>query len=155
MGTVLLRCWCMSDHIGSHATFTSYHVFTSAYRHEVSCSMLFHGLSKGKKLINSFCFITQKPLCLINDLLYLHLKQSLELSKAAQGKTTVGQMINLMGLDSIRFDTNLLFLAYLVIGPIQLAIFGYFLWQEVGPSSLAGIGFVVFLIPIECKLTIF
>lgn len=81
-------------------------------------------------------------------------KQSLELSKAAQGKTTVGQMINLMGLDSIRFDTNLLFLSYLVIGPIQLAIFAYFLWQEVGPSSLAGIGFVVFLIPIECKLLI-
>lgn len=32
-----------------------------------------------------------------------------------------------------------------------MMIFGYFLWQEVGVATLAGIGFVVFLIPIECK----
>lgn len=74
------------------------------------------------------------------------------MSKAAQGKTTVGQMINLIGLDSIRYDTNLLFLAYLFIGPLQLAIFSYFLWDEVGESAFAGIGFVIILIPIECKL---
>ncbi|CAL8104285.1 unnamed protein product [Orchesella dallaii] len=76
-------------------------------------------------------------------------RKSLELSKAAQGKTTVGQIINIMGNDVIRFDTNLLFLSYLFIGPIQLAIFAYFLYDEVGPSGMAGVGFVVFLIPIE------
>ncbi len=75
--------------------------------------------------------------------------QVLKLSKRAQGKTTVGQMVNLLGNDVIRFDTNLMFIPYLLIGPIQVVIFGYFLWQEVGIATLAGIGFVVFLIPIE------
>lgn len=61
-------------------------------------------------------------------------------------------MITIMGNDVIRFDTNLLFLAYLVIGPVQLVIFGYFMWQEVEEATLAGVGFVVLLIPLECNL---
>jgi ATP-binding cassette subfamily C (CFTR/MRP) protein 4 len=78
-------------------------------------------------------------------------RKVLQLSKRAQGKTTIGQMVNLLSNDVIRFDTNLLFIPYLIIGPIQLGIFTYFLWQELGVSCLAGIGFVIILMPVECK----
>jgi len=80
--------------------------------------------------------------------------QSLKLSKSAQGKTTVGQMVNLLSNDVIRFDTNLLFIGYLVIGPLQMGILGYFLWDEVGNACFAGIAFVVLLVPIECKCSL-
>jgi len=41
---------------------------------------------------------------------------------------------------------------YYYIGPIQGAIFTYFLWEEFGVSCLAGTGFVLLLMPIQCKL---
>ncbi|OXA46434.1 Multidrug resistance-associated protein 4 [Folsomia candida] len=76
-------------------------------------------------------------------------RKVLKLSKRAQGKTTIGQMVNLLSNDVIRFDTNLMFIPYLLIGPVQIAIFGYFLYQEVEFAAFAGIGFVILLIPIE------
>jgi ATP-binding cassette, subfamily C (CFTR/MRP), member 4 len=77
----------------------------------------------------------------------------LKLSKSAQGKTTVGQLINILSNDVNRFDFNLMFLPYIIAGPLQLIIMTYFLWVEFGVSSLAGVGLIVILTPIQCIQT--
>jgi len=77
----------------------------------------------------------------------------MRLSREAQEQTTVGQLINLLSNDVNRFDMNLMFIPYLIIGPIQTLIFMYFLWEELGVSCLAGIGFVFVLMPVQCMQT--
>lgn len=79
--------------------------------------------------------------------------QALRLSKTAQGKTTVGQLVNILSNDVNRFDLNLIFVPFFILGPLQLVIWGYFLWQEFGASSLAGLGAVVLLTPLQCKFS--
>ncbi len=77
--------------------------------------------------------------------------QTLCLSKQSQENTTIGQLINLLSNDVNRFDMNLLFIPYLFVAPIQTIIFIYFLWEELGISCLAGISFIFFLTPVQCK----
>jgi ATP-binding cassette subfamily C (CFTR/MRP) protein 4 len=48
------------------------------------------------------------------------LDQSLRLSKSALAGTTVGQMVNLLSNDVNRFDSSVIFLNYLWIGPLQV-----------------------------------
>ena len=75
----------------------------------------------------------------------------LKLSRAAQDQTTVGHIINLLGNDVYRLDLFLLFMGYIITGPLQLSILTYILWNEIGISCLAGIGFVSLLMPLQCK----
>ncbi|OXA60234.1 Multidrug resistance-associated protein 4 [Folsomia candida] len=76
-------------------------------------------------------------------------RKTILLSRAAQEDTTIGNLINLISNDVAKFDMNLLFIPYLIIGPIQTVIFTYFLWEELGISCLSGVGFVFLLMPIQ------
>jgi len=87
---------------------------------------------------------------MIHDLLLLHFK-ALRLSKAAEGKSSVGQIVNLLSNDVSRFDYNLHFIAFIFVGPIQMLLFFYLLWSELGPASIAGVGYVLLLSPSQCK----
>lgn len=75
--------------------------------------------------------------------------QSLCLSNTAIGKTTVGQVINLLSNDVNRFDRAATFLHYLWIGPLQSIVVTYFLWQEIGVSSLLSIIIMTLIIPFQ------
>ncbi|CAL8104322.1 unnamed protein product [Orchesella dallaii] len=81
-----------------------------------------------------------------SSLLY---RKELRLSKSAQGKTTVGQITNLLSNDVNRFDFNLLHILWIPMGLLQMAIFAVFLWKEFGVASLTGLSVVIFLIPIQ------
>ncbi|CAG0897047.1 unnamed protein product [Darwinula stevensoni] len=70
-------------------------------------------------------------------------RKALRLSKCALGRTTSGQMVNLLSNDVNRFDQSVIYLHYLWIGPIQAIISTAILWLEFGISSLSGIAFLI------------
>lgn len=75
----------------------------------------------------------------------------MRLSKYSLRDTNTGHVVNLLSTDVTRFDWNL-FLPYIIAGPLQLAIFAYLLWRELGISTFAGIGIVMVLLPMQCKV---
>ncbi|TWW64058.1 Multidrug resistance-associated protein 4 [Takifugu flavidus] len=76
-------------------------------------------------------------------------KKALSLSSSAMGKTTTGQIVNLLSNDVNRFDEVTIFLHFLWVGPLQAAIVVALLWAEIGPSCLAGMGVLMFLMPMQ------
>lgn len=70
---------------------------------------------------------------------FLFITQSLRLSNTAFSGTTVGQVVNLLSNDVNRLDTALLFLHFSWISPLQTIVATYFIWQEIGVSSLVGL----------------
>lgn len=83
---------------------------------------------------------------------YIYFIQALCLSITALGETTVGQVINLISNDVNRFDLSLTSMHYIWIGPIQTIVVTYFLWQEIGVSSIIGLSTFLFFIPFQCTL---
>ncbi|KHJ99613.1 ABC transporter, ATP-binding protein [Oesophagostomum dentatum] len=75
--------------------------------------------------------------------------KGVQLSSAALHKTTVGHMVNLLSTDINKFDMGFIFLHYMWVSPIMLVAYSYYLWQEIGPSSFAGFGALLVLIPIQ------
>jgi hypothetical protein len=41
------------------------------------------------------------------------------------------------------------FLTYILIGPLQLIVVGFFAWQRMGASSLAGLALLLLGIPMQ------
>uniref|UniRef100_A0A3Q4AMX3 Cystic fibrosis transmembrane conductance regulator n=1 Tax=Mola mola TaxID=94237 RepID=A0A3Q4AMX3_MOLML len=76
-------------------------------------------------------------------------KKALGLSSSAMGKTTTGQIVNLLSNDVNKFDEVTIFLHYLWVGPLQAAAVVGLLWVEIGPSCLAGMGVLMFLMPTQ------
>ncbi|XP_056287089.1 ATP-binding cassette sub-family C member 4-like isoform X2 [Pseudoliparis swirei] len=65
------------------------------------------------------------------------------------GKTTTGQIVNLLSNDVNKFDDVTIFLHYLWVGPLQAAAVVGLLWLEIGPSCLAGMVVLMFLLPTQ------
>ncbi|KAF7669999.1 hypothetical protein LDENG_00090130 [Lucifuga dentata] len=76
-------------------------------------------------------------------------RKALCLSSAAMGKTTTGQIVNLLSNDVNRFDDVTIFLHFLWVGPLQAAAVVGLLWAEIGPSCLAGMVVLMFLMPTQ------
>ncbi|XP_068612667.1 LOW QUALITY PROTEIN: ATP-binding cassette sub-family C member 4-like, partial [Brachionichthys hirsutus] len=76
-------------------------------------------------------------------------KKALCLSSAAMGRTTTGQIVNLLSNDVNKFDEVTIFLHYLWVGPLQAAAVVGLLWLEIGPSCLAGMVVLMFLMPVQ------
>ncbi|VVC32363.1 Hypothetical protein CINCED_3A001687 [Cinara cedri] len=79
-------------------------------------------------------------------------RKALRLSKLSLEETTVGQMINLLSNDVNRFDMAFKFLNFLWIGPLGAIVITYFMWQEIGISSLFGVFTVLMIIPLQVWL---
>lgn len=77
------------------------------------------------------------------------ISQALRLSTTALGETTVGQIVNLLSNDVNRFDALVVFLNYMWIGPLQTVVVTYFLWQEIGVSSVIGVIVLLVAIPLQ------
>ncbi|KAM6893784.1 ATP-binding cassette sub-family C member 4 [Xenentodon cancila] len=76
-------------------------------------------------------------------------KKALCLSSSAMGKTTTGQIVNLLSNDVNKFDEVTIFLHFLWVGPLQAAAVVGLLWMEIGPSCLAGMVVLMFLMPTQ------
>lgn len=66
-------------------------------------------------------------------------------------QTSAGQILNLISNDVTRFDTSLIYIPFLWIGPLETVVVTYFLWQEVSVSSLLGVATLIMFIPLQCK----
>lgn len=78
--------------------------------------------------------------------------QALIVSNDKRQESTVGETVNLMSADAQRFNdtTNIIHLLWST--PLQIALAIYFLWQELGPSALAGLAVLVLMIPLNTLL---
>lgn len=78
--------------------------------------------------------------------------QALKLSNSAKRRSTVGEIVNLMAVDSQKFSELVGRIQILWAAPIQIAVALYFLWQELGPAVLGGLGVMITLIPLNSFL---
>ncbi|XP_052568820.1 ATP-binding cassette sub-family C member 2 isoform X3 [Peromyscus californicus insignis] len=109
-------------------------------------------------LIQSFCLQYYFQLCFLlgmsvrTTLMASVYKKALSLSNLTRRQYTVGETVNLMSVDSQKLMdvTNYIHLVWSSVLQIALSIF--FLWRELGPSVLAGVGVIVLLIPVNAVL---
>ncbi|XP_023565420.1 multidrug resistance-associated protein 4 isoform X2 [Octodon degus] len=65
------------------------------------------------------------------------------------GKTTTGQIVNLLSNDVNKFDQVTIFLHFLWAGPLQAIAVTALLWMEIGVSCLAGMAVLIILLPLQ------
>uniref|UniRef100_A0A8P0P8L4 ATP binding cassette subfamily C member 4 n=1 Tax=Canis lupus familiaris TaxID=9615 RepID=A0A8P0P8L4_CANLF len=76
-------------------------------------------------------------------------RKALRLSNMAMGKTTTGQIVNLLSNDVNKFDQVTVFLHFLWAGPLQAIAVTALLWMEIGISCLAGMVVLIILLPLQ------
>ncbi|KAM5288774.1 ATP-binding cassette sub-family C member 4 isoform 2-T2 [Ctenodactylus gundi] len=76
-------------------------------------------------------------------------RKALRLSNMAMGKTTTGQIVNLLSNDVNKFDQVTIFLHFLWAGPLQAIAVTALLWMEIGISCLAGMAVLIILLPLQ------
>uniref|UniRef100_A0A8C9SE94 ATP-binding cassette, sub-family C (CFTR/MRP), member 3 n=1 Tax=Scleropages formosus TaxID=113540 RepID=A0A8C9SE94_SCLFO len=97
-----------------------------------------------------YCFVTGMNLRTgITGAIY---RKSLVITNAAKRSSTVGEIVNLMSVDAQRFQDLTTFLNMLWSAPLQIILALYFLWQNLGPSVLAGVAVMVLLIPLNAAI---
>lgn len=97
-----------------------------------------------------YCFITGMNVrTAIIGAIY---RKALVITNAAKRSSTVGEIVNLMSVDAQRFMDLTTFLNMLWSAPLQIILALYFLWQNLGPSVLAGVAVMVMLIPLNAVI---
>ncbi|KAB0343821.1 hypothetical protein FD754_020747 [Muntiacus muntjak] len=76
-------------------------------------------------------------------------RKTLRLSTLAMGKTTTGQIVNLLSNDVNRFDQVTMFLHYLWVGPLQAIAVTALLWMEIGIPCLSGMAVLIILLLVQ------
>ncbi|ELU04115.1 hypothetical protein CAPTEDRAFT_1666 [Capitella teleta] len=73
-------------------------------------------------------------------------RKCLKLSNSAKGKTTAGQIVNLMGVDAQRLQDVPTFFFNVIFAPPLILIAGALLWNSIGVASLFGLAFLVLVL---------
>ncbi|KAJ8031340.1 Multidrug resistance-associated protein 4 [Holothuria leucospilota] len=76
-------------------------------------------------------------------------RKALRLSNTALGKTTVGQLVNILSNDVNRFDLAFLFVHYMWIAPIQIITMLCVLWFQMGPTCLIAFFTLLLMAPVQ------
>uniref|UniRef100_A0A673JP39 Multidrug resistance-associated protein 1 n=1 Tax=Sinocyclocheilus rhinocerous TaxID=307959 RepID=A0A673JP39_9TELE len=66
-------------------------------------------------------------------------RKALVITNAARRTSTVGEIVNLMSVDAQRFMDLITYINMIWSAPLQVILALYFLWQNLGPSVLAGV----------------
>ncbi|KAH8298106.1 hypothetical protein KR018_006856, partial [Drosophila ironensis] len=80
-------------------------------------------------------------------------RKAVRLSRTAMGDTTTGQVVNLLSNDLNRFDRALIHFHFLWLGPLELLIAAYFLYQQIGVASFYGISILILYLPLQTYLS--
>ncbi|XP_077359163.1 ATP-binding cassette sub-family C member 3 isoform X2 [Festucalex cinctus] len=97
-----------------------------------------------------YCFVT--GMHVRTALIGAIYRKSLVITNAAKRSSTVGEVVNLMSVDAQRFMDLTTFLNMLWSAPLQIMLALYFLWQNLGPSVLAGVAVMILLIPFNAVI---
>ncbi|XP_077481255.1 ATP-binding cassette sub-family C member 3 isoform X2 [Stigmatopora argus] len=97
-----------------------------------------------------YCFVT--GMHVRTALIGAIYRKALVITNAAKRSSTVGEVVNLMSVDAQRFMDLTTFLNMLWSAPLQIMLALYFLWQNLGPSVLAGIAVMILLIPFNAVI---
>ncbi|XP_077634942.1 ATP-binding cassette sub-family C member 2 isoform X5 [Crocuta crocuta] len=106
-------------------------------------------------LIQSLCLQNYFLLCFIlgvnvrSTIMASVYKKALTLSNQGRKQYTIGETVNLMSVDAQKLMDVTIFIHLLWSNVLQITLSIYFLWAELGPSVLAGVGVMVLLIPIN------
>uniref|UniRef100_A0A673IGR5 ATP-binding cassette, sub-family C (CFTR/MRP), member 3 n=1 Tax=Sinocyclocheilus rhinocerous TaxID=307959 RepID=A0A673IGR5_9TELE len=92
-----------------------------------------------------YCFVT--GMRLRSGIIGAIYRKALAITNEAKRSSTVGEVVNLMSVDAQRFMDLTTFLNMLWSAPLQIILALFFLWQNLGPSVLAGVALMVLLIP--------
>ncbi|KAJ8030792.1 hypothetical protein HOLleu_27302 [Holothuria leucospilota] len=76
-------------------------------------------------------------------------RKALRLSYSAIGKTTVGQLVNILSNDVNRFDLAFSFIHNIWIVPIQVTTMMVVLWFQMGPTCLVALFTLLLLAPVQ------
>uniref|UniRef100_A0A3Q3DWN2 Multidrug resistance-associated protein 1 n=1 Tax=Hippocampus comes TaxID=109280 RepID=A0A3Q3DWN2_HIPCM len=76
-------------------------------------------------------------------------RKALVISSAARRTSTVGEIVNLMSVDAQRFMDLIAYINMIWSAPLQVVLALYFLWQNLGPSVLAGVAVMVLMVPVN------
>uniref|UniRef100_A0A0U9HSG5 Putative ABCC protein n=1 Tax=Chrysomela populi TaxID=154003 RepID=A0A0U9HSG5_CHRPP len=79
-------------------------------------------------------------------------RKVLKFSRTALANTTVGHLVTLLSNDVSKFDQMFVLAHYAWIGPIQVALGTWLLYQQIGIGSLFGVGFLVSFVPLQIYL---
>ena len=71
------------------------------------------------------------------------------MNSKAKGKTTAGELVNLMSVDAQRLMELMTYINSLWSSPLQIAGSLYFLYNTLGLSILAGLGVMLLVIPVN------
>lgn len=74
----------------------------------------------------------------------------LRMSQLSIGEVAAGKLVNLLSNDVARFDLAFMFLHYLWLVPLQLAVVMYFLYEAAGYAPFIGLfGVILLVLPIQ------
>ncbi|XP_012682680.2 multidrug resistance-associated protein 1 isoform X2 [Clupea harengus] len=79
-------------------------------------------------------------------------RKALVITNAARRTSTVGEIVNLMSVDAQRFMELITYINMVWSAPLQVVLALYFLWQNLGPSVLAGVAVMVLMVPINAVI---
>lgn len=79
-------------------------------------------------------------------------RKTLRLSRGALGKTTVGQLVNLLSNDVSKFDQGFVLAHFCWIAPIQTAVGTYFLYKQINVAAFLGVAFLLMFLPLQMWL---
>ncbi|KAK0045854.1 multidrug resistance-associated protein 1-like isoform X1 [Biomphalaria pfeifferi] len=76
-------------------------------------------------------------------------KKALTISNESRKESTVGEIVNLVSVDCQRLQDVTGYLYVVWSMPLMIVLALYMLWGTLGPSSMAGLGVLLFLMPIN------
>lgn len=76
-------------------------------------------------------------------------RKALRMSNSARKESTVGEIVNLMSVDTQNIIELMPFINMIWSAPLQVILSLYFLWDILGPSVLAGVAVMIILVPIN------
>uniref|UniRef100_A0A8C2SIC2 Multidrug resistance-associated protein 1 n=1 Tax=Capra hircus TaxID=9925 RepID=A0A8C2SIC2_CAPHI len=79
-------------------------------------------------------------------------RKALVITNAARKSSTVGEIVNLMSVDAQRFMDLATYINMIWSAPLQVILALYLLWLNLGPSVLAGVAVMVFMVPLNAVM---
>lgn len=81
-------------------------------------------------------------------------RKALKVSSSAKRDTTVGEIVNLMAVDAQRFFELISYLHLLWSSPLVMGVAIFLLWQQLGPSVLAGLAVMILMFPLNAYIAV-